>query len=529
MVERSFSTVQMAELLGTNQATIMDWIEKGWMPCKRLPGGDLRISETGLLQFLKVQGIDISTIMEKIARSEGKENEHALTKQGPVAPVADSPQAGRTDDVSAEATRRPDLQPPPAVKQEQTGPGGDEEEKPSSSGGPASGANATAQVAEAILQDAIANRASHVHLDPCKDGLALRMRIDGVIHDKPRFKQRLPDGLGPRIIEHFKALAGMDLGESSQVQAGTFHAKIDARDVEFALTCCPTRFGEKLVFHALQAGRVCRGLRELGLDAGNEELLGRLLQQPSGIILVAGPRRADRLNMLQAMLAEAADAGRDCLAPAGPDAVEVEGANSCCLADDARFASAESLRILCRQDPDVIMAADLADAVAARAAIDAAADGRLVLVSVPADGATVAIEMMLSSAQRWPLAATLLCVVERQTVRRVCPSCKQRVSPDGELVSRLGLQADEVGPDTYRGTGCDDCAQTGYVGMTALAAVLHVDETIAAMLRNGADARQIEQAAVRAGMKTLRQEQADKLREGLTSLEELCRVVRRGG
>ena len=505
MAERLFSIHQIADLLGTSQKAVKDWVDKGWMPFKRLPDGPIRIPEKGLVRFLKDRGIDLRAIMAEVAQREAEE---PYDSQMPEAPSTDrretvaeqEPQMG-----AAVSHALPKRSPPPSPAAEQQYP--------------------VAQVAEAILQDAVAKRATHIHLDPCRDGLTLRARIDGVLYEKGNFRERLPKPVAAGLIAHFKALGGMKTEKMPRLQTGLFDSSIEGREVGFRLAIWPTVQGEKLVIRVDDHAGDVLALSQLGLGETEQSRLRRLLREPCGIILIVGPPGNGRATTLQAMLGELSSPTLDIVVLETEEITRLEGVTRCRIGGEQGVTAAEALRASRLQDADVIAVEQIADRASAAAAVEAAADGRLVLGSLLGKGSMDALEMMLEASERWPLASTLLAVISQRTVRKLCPKCKEQTNPDPDLLAELNLQAAEVDFPVYRPGGCQECSQTGYAGRTGLFSVLHVDETIAAMLRKGADTGEIELAAVRARMKTLRQAKLDKLREGIASLEELARVL----
>ncbi len=502
MLERLFNTHQIANLLGTNEAAVDDWIKRGWLPVRDMPGEQVRISEKGLVQFLKNRGIDLEAIITNVAPNDAQEPlPETVSPEEPLSPPSEeSPRTERPQVAPAPQTDRV----PPDEIVEETGHIESHQADPA------------AQVADALLRDAAVKRVSHIHLDSCRDELSLRVRIDGLLHDKPNFKSRLPKGLGPRLVAHLKNLAGLEVGEVVAPQTGSFRLDINGTQEDFRLATHPTLHGERLVIHVRLRGQDTPMLDGIGLGEDDLSSLRAMLAEPCGLILVAGLPGSGPATTLRAMLAEVDTARRDVVALETRSQFPLEGISRYRIDREKGDTVADTLRSLCNQDVDVILADDITERSAATGAVEAAVAGRLVLAGVFARNSAVAMEMLLESAKPWTLASALLTVINLRTVRKICPKCRQEAKPPDNLSLDFPV---------YRGAGCDECSQTGYAGRTGLFSLLRVDEIIAAILRNNDNAGQIIFAAEQAGIKTLHQAGLEKVRDGITSLEELSRIL----
>lgn len=491
MPERLYTAYQVTNLLGVTLAEVVGWMQRGRLVFQRLPDGAVRIPGKALIRFLKREGIDLETIVAKFALREEEPmpagDLHEQTLRLPVTEgvsegfASTSPSSGQTED-------------------------------------------AASQVAEAILRNAVAKRVSGVHLESRQDGLALRVRIDGTLHDKVNFKARLPKALAPQLIAHFKSLAGVDAEERQRPQTGCFRSNFDGREVTFHLATCPALHGEKLLIHVLDPA-AAPSLSQIGLSSEDESLIRDLSAQPAGMILAAGPPRSGRATTLRAILRELNTRQRDIVAIEKYAHIELEGINQSQVNLEVGFGFAEAVRAFGRQDPDVIMVEDIRDPQTARAALEVATDGRMVLGAVSARNCSQAMKMMLEAdVERWPLASVLLAIVAHRTVRKLCGECKSQVEPSSELTERLRRCGQEVNFPVQAGRGCDCCSNTGYSGETGLFSIMHVNETIASLIRQGAEAKDIELVAVRSGMRHLGQVGLEKVRSGETSLEEILRI-----
>ncbi len=500
MLDRLFSVYQVANLLGSDAKGVTNWLDMGWLQSKRMPDGSVKISEKSLIDFLQKRGIDIEELMAKISMQEGKlpddPDSSAETSEQSVASTEES--SPKEIEQSAEATL-------PAIV-------GAPRPQPASSGDPVN------EAADALLQDAVANRVSHIHLEPSGEGLSLRMRIDGVVHDNSNLRIQLSKPAAPHLIQCFKDLANLD--STTRPQKGQFHSTIADREFQFHVVTCPTVFGEKVVVEVDELDRTILELPELGLPDDNLSLMRRLLKQSYGVILITGPPRNGKTTTLQAMLSEMKASGRSMVALERGREIRLDGVTRCRV-PEANLTFAQALTAFRGQDPDVVMLGDVTDP--AVDVVNAALDGVLIMGSLFARSTVVAVRMMLEVTPRWAVAAGLLAVVDQRLIRRICPGCKQQADLSEQMLEELGLRAGEIDFPVYQGFGCKKCSNTGYLGRIGVFSVLHVDETIAAMLRKGPEPGDILKS-LRGAMKTTREAGLAKVRAGITSLTEFARI-----
>jgi type II secretory ATPase GspE/PulE/Tfp pilus assembly ATPase PilB-like protein len=376
---------------------------------------------------------------------------------------------------------------------------------------------------EALCREAVTGRFSHVHLEPRGDGLAVRVRRDGVLHDAADLDLPVPATLPPEAAGQLKALARVG---DRPVGEGRFRRTVGGQEVQFTLSVRPTAAGQKLVLAAADRRPPAAALAALGLEPQQAQALRRLLSEPCGLILLAGPPGGGRRTVARAMLAEIGGGGRDVACLDRRRQTPLEGA---CHSTPEQMAlrPAEALAALARQDADVISADDVPDAATASAAAEAARDGRLVLASLFAPGAAAAVDMMQEAVEPWPLGIVLRAVIAVRTVRVLCQACRTEGPPTAAALGRLGLTAEQAGA-AFRAGGCAQCRRTGYNGTAALVSLLVVGGGLGRLIRQGAAADHIVRAAAGEGAETLRQVGLRKAREGLTSLEELARVLSAG-
>lgn len=501
MPERLYSSYQVADLLGAAASEVSEWIRRGWLSAERDGDGAVRISEHALVAFLKQRGIDIEAVMAQVVAGESR-------------PRRDVEDIHEAQVVSAWPAQPPLLESLPAVE-------------PAAAVGPAdasASAEAAAKVAQAVIKDAVARRASHIHLNLGPDGLTLRLRIDGVLHDKDNFSRRLPRALGPWVVERFEALAGAGAVRGRGPRDGRFVHSVDGREMGLHLSACPTLNGEKLVIHLLERLRELPQLDRLGLDAQDEGTIRRALAEPAGLVLAAGPACSGTTTTLLAMLGALPVGEREIAVI--EDSVEVRADGVVQSLPGAGLSYAEALRAFAAQDADVIVVGRIGSPAVARAAVEAAL-GRLVLGAVRAGGAAAAAGALLEmGVEAEALSSALIAVVAQRLVPRLCDQCKRKAAPPAGLLKEMGLPREELGAPAFAARGCPRCSRSGYSGRTGVFSVLKMDQALAALLRSGAGVEAIQQAASRHGAKPLRQAALEKVRAGVTSLEQIASVVR---
>ncbi|HUU09332.1 MAG TPA: ATPase, T2SS/T4P/T4SS family [Phycisphaerae bacterium] len=490
MAERLYSTQQVATLLGATPQTVCGWIQAGWLPGERLPGGDVRVSETGLVRFLRGRGVDLRAVLAAATAAEAED-----------VPAADPPPPAR-----------PQAPPPPSDAGPAAAAGRETPSPPA--------VDVVGRLAEAILGDAVRRRAEAIHLEPLADGLTMRLRVNGHLREKPNFRSRLPRSIGPQLTGRLASMAGADNGN---VRRGSFDVTLDGKPTRFHLAACPTAHGTRLTIRpALEP----LALEDLGLLARDLRTLRQVLGQSSGLVLVTGPPRSGRTTTLRAMLAEAEGATRTVLAAVDGDDADWDGVEHLAAGGPGGPALAAAIAAASGQRVDVLAVDEIRDADAAAAAVRAALDGHLVLAAAPARDPWPDPALLVSrGVDAFALASTLLAVVCQRTVRTLCPHCKRPGQADAAAMEALGAGPDCQGDVATAGPGCPRCYDRGYDGRTGLLSVLRVDEPLAALMRQGVPGRALHALAREGGLTTLREAGLEKVRAQVTSPEEVVRAT----
>jgi len=560
MTEKLYSIYQVADLLGSTPASVVEWMQAGSLPCMRLPDGPVRISGHGLKLFMKSQGMNFDSL---VARDGSEQGSYESVPRAPQQPAETEPEFFSPPPARAENDFN-DFSPPVDLSDDEdflTNPmpptsRGYLAENPTQSEPiptykpaetpreqrqvieeietpaqvcetPANTAmlevsdDCQARAAETILSWAVERRASHIHIEPDWDNLYLRMRIDGVLQDTRDLTESLPEGIGPGIIANLKALAGLDL-EKRQPQVAEFSLAAGERDIECRLSTYPTLRGERLVIAVVDTSAESPKLDSLGLDREDELSLRRLLSESCGLVVVAGRPRSGRGTVLKAMVASLTAPDRNIISIENSPSLEPSGINQAVV----EFTVADALFAAGSQDPDVVMVDEISDAQTASAAMNLALGGTLVLAGIHAPSGPGAIEGLIQfNLDRWALSKVLLAVVTPRTIRRLCENCRKIVPPPAPLLESLGLSAKDINFPIYEASGCPQCHHCGYDGRTALFNLIEINQTIATVIRKGGDASAVDRSALQAGMKSLAETAIQKLRDGVTSLDEIVRVI----
>ncbi len=501
MADRLFSTYQVANLLGAAACEVSEWIQKGWLTSKNTTDGQVRITEKALVDFLKQRGVDLEALMAKVAIDEARNDGKATS------PTQTNESVGRQQGQYAPQTPRKDEE--DALAQIHPAASGDE---------PAS----VQKLAEAILRDAVNRRATHIHLDPAQEGLSLRMRIDGVIHDKVNFRMRLPKSLGPKLIDCFAALG--QLPTAVAPAEGSFKSTIGGRKFTFRVATFPTVFGRKVVIQLAEPAEPVPALEEIGLDDADVNRLRRAIDRGYGAIVVVGPPRSGRTTLIEAMLTETATAGREIIAIETRRHIRSHSETIVHTRPaDAGMSPAQALARASGQDADVIALADATDP--ATDLLSVTLEGRLIMAAMLADDLPSGLAMILENSPRWWAAAGLSAMINLRTVRRVCPACSVSDDADAEMISRAGFKPDDIDFKIRRAVGCPECFNTGYSGRVAIAGVMTMTDELRDMLRRGASVDDVLAAARNNGAATIRQAALSKLRREITTVDEIARAL----
>ncbi|MDI6709566.1 MAG: ATPase, T2SS/T4P/T4SS family [Bacillota bacterium] len=381
------------------------------------------------------------------------------------------------------------------------------------------------QLANLIFSQAVNAGASDVHIDLQERGMRIRFRLDGVLHDI----MHPPRNLHPALVSRIKVLADMDIAERRIPQDGRMTLKIEGKTVDVRVASLPGTYGEKLTLRLLNRSTKLLTLAELGVSPAVLEVYRGAIRLPYGFILVTGPTGSGKSTTLYATLNALNSVEKNIITVEDPIEYRIDGINQVQINPRAGLTFATGLRSILRNDPDIIMVGEIRDQETARIAVESALTGHLVLSTLHTNDAAGAITRLGDMGiEPFLTASSLVCILAQRLVRVLCPNCKEpyELSP-AECKTFPGFPAEDGGVHMrlYRPRGCLRCNNTGYRGRIGIYELLRVTEPIQRMTLERRSARGIKEASVRAGMVTLLEDGLAKVKQGITSLEEVMRVI----
>jgi len=374
------------------------------------------------------------------------------------------------------------------------------------------------KLVDLVIRQAINERASDIHIEPFKDRMSLRYRIDGKLYEIPPPAKHLHMA----IVSRVKILAKLDIAEKRLPQDGAILVKIDDRPIDLRVSTLPTIYGEKVVLRILDKGSVVLDLGQLGFDAKQLESLRRAMSSSYGLILLTGPTGSGKTTTLYAMLSEMKDSTRNIVTIEDPVEYKLDGINQVQVKPEIGLSFAGALRSFLRQDPDIMLVGEVRDLETAEICIRSALTGHLVLSTLHTNDAPSAINRLMDMGiEPYLITPSLLCVVGQRLIRRLCPDCKEAYEPTAKQVADYKLKADLI----YKPKGCPKCNHLGYKGRMSIAEVMLIDPAIREMISKRATFQEIREVARKTGMQSLYDSAIKKVELGMTSLEEAVSVT----
>src|ERR1041384_8015114 len=376
-----------------------------------------------------------------------------------------------------------------------------------------------------IIWEAFKERSTDIHLEPMENDLRIRYRVDGVLHQTPvpaQFKQ-----FQAAIISRIKVMANMDIAERRLPQDGRINVRSGGEEIDVRVSTIPTAYGESVSLRLLMRSSIFLGLDTLGLNQDDEKIVRKLVDYPHGIILVTGPTGSGKSTSLYAFLSTINSIDQRIITIEEPIEYELPGVNQISVKPDIGLTFASGLRHILRQDPDVIMVGEIRDKETAEIAIRAALTGHLVFSTLHTNDAPSAFTRLIDMGiEPFLVASSVEAVMAQRLVRTICPNCKEEQKVERNYLLGIGSPVAESETATlYRGAGCEDCRQLGYQGRMGIYELLILNEAVRPLILSRAPATTIAQCAIEMGMRTLRTDGWNKVRQGITTIEEVLRVT----
>jgi type IV pilus assembly protein PilB len=380
------------------------------------------------------------------------------------------------------------------------------------------------KIVNGILIKAIKLGASDIHFEPYEKSFRVRYRLDGVL----RREMALPIKIRNAIISRLKIMARLDIAEKRLPQDGRIKLRLaKGREMDFRVSVVPILFGEKVVLRLLDKSALQLDLTKLGFEQSSLEDLQKAVHRPVGMILVTGPTGSGKTTTLYSVLSELNKESENIMTAEDPVEYNFMGINQVQMHDDIGLTFASSLRSFLRQDPDIIMVGEIRDFETAQIAIQAALTGHLVLSTVHTNDAPGTISRLVDmGVEPFLISSSVILILAQRLIRKICPECREQIKVHPQLLIDLGVPPDEAKNfNVCKGKGCALCSGTGYKGRLGLYEVMPMKEEVKELVLSRASSSEIKKEAIRLGMKTLRQSGIHKVKEGLTTIEEVVRAT----
>ncbi len=381
------------------------------------------------------------------------------------------------------------------------------------------------KVSNLILIEALKAGASDIHVEPYEKEFRVRFRVDGVLHNIMALPMRTRDPL----ISRLKIMAKLDISEKRLPQDGRIKIRLRVeertRDLDLRVSVVPTHFGEKVVMRLLDKSRLQLDMTQLGFDQEPLRRFKDAIDRPYGIVMVTGPTGSGKTNTLYSAIAQLNDPAVNILTAEDPIEFNLAGINQVQMKEQIGLTFASAMRSFLRQDPDIILVGEIRDFETAEIAVKAALTGHLVLSTLHTNDAPSTVNRLMNMGiEPFLVATSVNCIAAQRLVRIVCSNCSEDFETSPQMLIQVGFAPDEVKTlKIKRGRGCETCKNTGYKGRMGLFEVLLFSDEIRDMILSGASSIELKRRAVEEGMVTLRMAGLNKVREGVTTLEEVLR------
>ncbi|HZL41903.1 MAG TPA: ATPase, T2SS/T4P/T4SS family [Verrucomicrobiae bacterium] len=376
-----------------------------------------------------------------------------------------------------------------------------------------------------VIWEAYKDRATDIHLEPQEDELRIRYRIDGILHQTPMPPQL--KRFQAAIISRIKVMSGMNISEKRLPQDGRINVRIKGEEIDIRVSTVPTVYGESVSLRLLSRGKIFLSLDKLGFSPKDETAIRELIIKPHGILLVTGPTGSGKSTSLYAMLSTINSVHKRIITVEEPVEYELKGINQIAVRPEIGLTFAMGLRHILRQDPNVIMVGEIRDLETAEIAIRAALTGHLVFSTLHTNDAPSAFTRLIDMGiEPFLVASSVEAVMAQRLVRTICPACRTEQKVERSYLHRIGFPEEEIDATKFmHGTGCEACRQLGYQGRLAIYELLMLNEALRPFILSRAAATTIAQRAMEQGMRTLRTDGWNKVKGGITTIEEVLRVT----
>ncbi len=375
-----------------------------------------------------------------------------------------------------------------------------------------------------ILNEAIKRKASDIHIEPYEKNFRVRMRVDGSLYEQIQ----PPTGIATAIASRIKVMSKLDISEKRRPQDGRLKIRTrDNKEVDFRVSILPTLFGEKVVLRILDKSNLQLDLTRLGFEEDDLVKFQGALHQPNGIILITGPTGSGKTTTIYSALAELNTPDVNISTAEDPVEFNLEGINQVQVNKEIDLTFATALRSFLRQDPDIIMVGEIRDYETAEIAFKAALTGHLVVSTLHTNDAPATINRLVNmGVEPFLVTSAVNIVVAQRLVKKICTYCKNTFHVDTQTLLDIGFKEDEVGTfEIMKGDGCERCNETGYSGRISIYEILQFNDELKTLIFQKADPLLLKASAMKNGMKTLRRSALNKVKAGITTIEEVLAIT----
>ncbi len=371
-----------------------------------------------------------------------------------------------------------------------------------------------------LIDTAVKRRASDIHMEPFDEGFHIRLRIDGILHEY----EITPVGMQAAIVSRTKLLAGLDIAERRLPQDGKISIRISGMELDLRVSTMPTVYGEGVVIRILEKGNIILELSELGMQQDVEDSFRKMISIPDGILLVTGPTGSGKTTTLYCALNQINSGSNKIITLEDPVEYQLRGINQIQVRPEIDLTFAKGLRSIVRQDPDVIMVGEIRDLETAEIAVQSSLTGHLVFSTLHTNDAVSAVARMVDmGVERFLLASSLRAILAQRLVRCNCQACKVE---KGMISEYLGHKPHGEDFAMYRGKGCEECSNTGYMGRIGVYEFLAINDSLGKGITQGVDLIDLRKIAEKDGFVTMFNDGLSKVKAGKTSFSEVMRVTR---
>ena len=374
-----------------------------------------------------------------------------------------------------------------------------------------------------ILAEAISRGASDIHVEPYEKIFRIRYRVDGVLHDVMQPPMRLKAALSSRL----KIMAELEIAERRLPQDGRIKLKVKEKAIDLRVSTLPTLFGEKIVMRILDKSNLNLDLTKLGFEVKALHHFQEAIKSPFGMVLVTGPTGSGKTTTLYSALSTINEIDVNIMTAEDPVEYNLMGINQVHVREEIGLTFAAALKSFLRQDPDIVMVGEIRDFETAEIAVKAALTGHLVLSTLHTNDAPSTISRLLNMGiEPFLVSSSVVVIVAQRLCRKICEQCTEEESVPDHALTDIGFKTEEISTINLRkGNGCPACGGSGYKGRIALYEVMPLDDALKELIIKGATAIDLKKAAIRSGMQSLRMSGLSKIKEGVTTIEEVLRVT----